>query len=360
MRNAKKNILCILLAGGMLAAAACAGAPVPAPKVGERDYGTSQTGLFSGMVTGDVSDVVERVSPSVVGLAVQVRRSNIMGGETLSEGIGTGVIIDEDGFILTNHHVAGAAEKITVIMEDGSKVEGERIWSDRALDLAVIRCAGGPYPAVELGTVADLRVGQPVVAIGTPLDLAFQHTVTAGVVSAKDRTLQVPTESGLAFMEELIQTDASINPGNSGGPLCDVRGRVVGINTVKVTDAEGMGFAIPIDICLPIIRQIVETGSFETPYLGLFTIDREIARYYDVEMERGIGVMNVDPEGPAWRAGMRQGDCILRINGEEVHTVLEMRRMMYESGVGGVLTFTYLRDGDEKEAVVSSVHKPVP
>ena len=321
--------------------------------------GASQTSIFSGMGSSDVSDVVERVSPCVVGLAVQVKKANIMGGESLVEGIGTGVIVDRSGYILTNHHVAGSAENITVVFEDGSKVPGETIWSDRALDLAVVKCEGGPYPAVELGTVESLKVGNPVVAIGTPLDLAFQHTVTAGVVSAKNRTLQVPTQEGLSFMEELIQTDAPINPGNSGGPLCDSQGKVVGINTVKVTEAEGLGFAIPIDICLPIVREIVETGSFVTPYMGLFTIDQEIARYYDVEMSQGICAMNVDTNGPAYQGGLRQGDCIVRVNGQEVSTVLALRRMIYETGIGGELRIEYLRDGAEGTAVCVPAEKPL-
>ena len=123
---------------------------------------------------------------------------------------------------------------ITAVLQDGSKVPARRVWGDRALDLAVIKCEGGPYPSASLGTIENLQVGEPVIAIGTPLDLAFQHTVTSGIVSAKDRTLQVPTEQGLSFMEELIQTDASINPGNSGGPLLNLSGQVIGINTVKI------------------------------------------------------------------------------------------------------------------------------
>ena len=160
-------------------------------------------------------------------------------------------------------------------------------------------------------------------------------------------------------MEELIQTDAPINPGNSGGPLCDSQGKVVGINTVKVTEAEGLGFAIPIDICLPIVREIVETGSFVTPYMGLFTNDQEIARYYDVEVSQGICAMNVDTNGPAYQGGLRQGDCIVRVNGQEVSTVLALRRMIYETGIGGELRIEYLRDGAEGTAVCVPTEKPL-
>lgn len=305
-------------------------------------------------ISPDVARVAKDVSPCVVG--IQVVSTSEAG---VRSGLGSGVFVDASGYVLTNYHVAGTAEDITAVLQDGSKVPARRVWGDRALDLAVIKCEGGPYPSASLGTIENLQVGEPVIAIGTPLDLAFQHTVTSGIVSAKDRTLQVPTEQGLSFMEELIQTDASINPGNSGGPLLNLSGQVIGINTVKVEQAEGIGFAIPIDICLPIVSSILSTGGFETPYIGLFVIDRDIARYYDKEVEQGLCALNVDANGPAAQAGIQAGDCILTVNGQEAKTVLQLRRLVYEAGVGGTVSFTYEREGKAHAGSCTLTTKPV-
>ena len=304
------------------------------------------------------ADVAARVTPSVVGLAVESVSKSGDGVATV-QGVGTGVFVDKDGYILTNHHVAGNATQITVVFSDGRTIPGVTLWSDPALDLAIVKCEGGPYPAATLGSVTSLRVGDPVIAVGTPLDLAFQHTVTAGIVSAKERTVQLTTEQGVSFMEQLIQTDASINPGNSGGPLCDGNGYVVGINTVKLIQAEGIGFAIPIDVARPIIRHVVETGSYETPYLGLFAIDRAIARYYGKEVQQGIAVLNVDIEGPAYGCGVRKDDCITRVNGQPVNNMLQLRCIINELGVGSQVRLEWLVGGREKAGECTLITKPV-
>lgn len=303
-----------------------------------------------------IPDVVERVSPAVVGLSVLTTRPQ---DDQLVEGIGTGFFVSADGYVLTNNHVAGNAQAIQVVFADGTKQTGQCVWSDAALDLAVVKVEGGPYPFVTMGDSGTLRVGDDVVAVGTPLTLQFQHTVTSGIVSALRRTLSVPSDNYVAFMEELIQIDASINPGNSGGPLCDMNGSVVGINTLKVTEAEGIGFAIPIEIAAPIVQRIVTEGSYEAPYIGLYVMDAEIARYYGQQVQSGLYVINVDANGPAAALGLKEGDCISAINGQPVDTALALRRMIYSCRAGDTIEIRWKSaDSQEHSARVTLTTKP--
>ena len=311
---------------------------------------------------GGVPSVVEKVSPAVVGLAVTaVQKSATSGSETV-EGLGSGVIVDSRGYILTNNHVVGNATSITAVFQDGSSLPGRNLWTDAALDLAVVKVdSKNALPYAEMGSSQNLKVGDTVVAIGTPLTLNFQHTVTAGIVSALRRTLKVPNDSGgLSFMEELIQSDAPINPGNSGGPLCDSSGKIVGINTLKVTEAEGIGFAIPIEVARPIVERIERDGSYTTPYLGLFTIDSEIARYYgEATFTGGVLVINVDSGGPGVAAGIRQGDLLTTLDGQKLDTVLKMRQIIYAHKPGEQISARWERDGQTGETVITLGDKPV-
>lgn len=298
----------------------------------------------------------ERIIPSVVGLAVKAIEPE---SGAIIKGIGSGVIVTTEGHILTNHHVAGNAQEINAIFADGRILAAKKLWSDSNLDLAIIKIEGDSFIAAQTGSADDLVVGQRVIAVGTPLDMSFQHTVTSGIVSALNRRLDVPGEGGLMFMENLIQTDASINPGNSGGPLCDLNGRVIGINSVKVTGAEGLGFAIPIDICVMILDKIIEDGEFITPYLGLYAIDSMMAKYYGEEIDEGICVLNVDPQSPAYSAGIRFGDCILTVDGQRVSTMQELRLKLYELGVDRTVEIEYERDGSTYSATCKLITRPI-
>ena len=252
-----------------------------------------------------LADMVARLSPSVVGIATR---------QNGQQGIGSGVIVSADGYILTNHHVAAEGAEVTLIFADGTKELASAVWSSQALDLAIVKAREGSYPAAAMGSVEDVRVGEQVVAIGTPLALQFQHTVTGGIVSALNRTLQVPSGRSTAFMEQLIQTDVAINPGNSGGPLLNQRGEVIGIVTVRVEEAAGIGFAIPIDIARPIVEHFLADGSYVTPKMGAYLFDSEIARYYDANstMTTGLYVIDVEPGSAAQSAGIQTGDILLR------------------------------------------------
>lgn len=270
--------------------------------------------------------------------------------------MGSGVLASSDGYIITNHHVIGARpERIEVTLHDGETLEGKTVWSDSTLDIAVVKIDGTDYAYCKLGDAKTLRVGESVVAIGNPLSMQFQRTVTAGIVSALGRSISVENESGeQSYMEDLIQTDASINPGNSGGPLINSRGEVIGINTVKVSSAEGMGFAVPINVCAPVIQRLQNVGRFRTPYLGLYAYTPEAAKYLgaDSNIKEGMFVAKLDTDGPAFAAGLRYGDIITAINGQKVNTMLSLREELYRRQGGEVIVVEFIRGGSRRRVDV--------
>jgi len=309
-----------------------------------------------------ISQVVKKVIPSVVGISTVHTAGITVWDETeVIEGVGAGVIVHPTGYILTNDHVAGGSPtRITVILENGDELEGRTLWSDPTLDLAIVKVDAENLPAAALGDSDQLEVGDTAIAIGTPLGLQFQHTVTAGIISALNRTVQVPTERGQNFMEDLIQTDASINPGNSGGPLVNMKGEVVGINTIKVTSAEGIGFAIPINVAKPVIEHFIREGSFVTPYIGIVGFDREMARYVkqDQNIQEGVYVMDIDERGPAYKAGIRVDDIIIRVGDRKVTKMLDLRSAIYSYKVGSKVSIEFMRRGERRNVTMVLQARP--
>lgn len=299
-------------------------------------------------------DMLEEALRCVVGIS----------GADASQGVnkktawymGSGVLASSDGYIITNHHVIGARpERIVVTLHNGETLKGETVWSDSSLDLAVVKIDGTDYPCCKLGDAKTLRVGESVVAIGNPLSMQFERTVTAGIVSALGRSISVENESGeSSYMEDLIQTDASINPGNSGGPLINSMGEVIGINTVKVSSAEGMGFAVPINVCVPVIDRLQSVGRFRTPYLGLYAYTPAAARYLgaDDDIKEGMFVAKLDTEGPAFAAGLRYGDIITAINGQQVNTMLSLREELFKRQSGETVQVEFIRAGSRRRVDV--------
>lgn len=335
MKNVHKAMGLLAVLCALAALFACTrenSAPSPTPEpVTIRQQATGET--------ESLADMVARLSPSVVGIATR---------QNGQQGIGSGVIVSADGYILTNHHVAAEGAEVTLIFADGTKELASAVWSSQALDLAIVKAREGSYPAAAMGSVEDVRVGEQVVAIGTPLALQFQHTVTGGIVSALNRTLQVPSGRSTAFMEQLIQTDVAINPGNSGGPLLNQRGEVIGIVTVRVEEAAGIGFAIPIDIARPIVEHFLADGSYVTPKMGAYLFDSEIARYYDANstMTTGLYVIDVEPGSAAQSAGIQTGDILLRADGRECRTLLDLRYVLFSHRVGETLELEVQRNGE--------------
>lgn len=313
-----------------------------------------------------VSAVAEKVQDSVVSIRVEKleRYYDFMFGPYLEkiQGIGTGIIIRKDGYILTNNHVVAGADTIIVTMRGGNEYRGRVIGRDPETDLAVVKIDADNLPAAEIGDSSKLRVGELAVAVGNPF--GFNYTVSAGVISALRRNVQATDDSGRSVLyTNLIQTDAAINPGNSGGPLCNSRGEVIGVNSLIYSRSggyEGIGFAIPINDAMEIARQLIETGKASHPYLGIYGDDA--ANYADRLPEnarRGAVVVQVIPGTPAERAGLRQGDVIVAVDGESITSMEDLIATLRKKHVGDEVTLKIIRDGKEIEVKARLSEKPV-
>lgn len=310
---------------------------------GEGQISSQKTG------TSTISVVAKKLMPAVVGITSTVNPGIYKQGES---GVGSGIIVDERGYILTNNHVVSKkTDEILVSLYDGREVKGKVVWADENLDMAVVKINANKLVAAPLGDSDALSVGDTAVAIGNPLGLTFQRTVTSGIISAMNRTIG---EEGGVFMEDLLQTDASINPGNSGGPLININGEVIGMNTVKVTSAEGMGFAIPINLAKPILKSIEEKGSFATPIIGIQGVDKQMAGFTtNIKVDNGIYVYESIIGGPAYKQGIRKGDVILSVNGKQTNTMISFKTELYTAGVGNTISLKVKSaDGSEKDIKV--------
>lgn len=292
----------------------------------------------------DVTQIAEKVGPSVVGIVTTQTYTSWNGGTYDQQaGSGSGIIISADGYIITNSHVIEGASGIEVVLNSGDTYTAKLIGSDTKTDLAVVKIDATNLPVAELGKSADLKVGELAVAIGNPLGLEFQGSVTAGVISALNRTMEV---DGRQYT--LVQTDAAINPGNSGGPLVNKYGQIIGINTVKIssTTAEGMGFAIPIDVAVPIIEELIENGYVSgRPQIGIGIrdISESMSRYYDLPV--GIYVVSVSSGNGAEKAGIQPGDVIIKADDKAVATSDELNDVRDTHKAGEKLKLTLVRDG---------------
>jgi serine protease Do len=318
-------------------------------------YGRQQPGTEQKPQTPNVSQAEEsiipviarEVTPAVVGIATVHVDYDFFYRQVETEAVGSGVIVDVSGHIITNDHVVGNADQITVFLSDGRKYKANRLYSDSSLDLAIIKISAPDLVAARLGDSDSVVVGDLAVAIGNPLGLTLQRTVTAGIISAFNRMVVLRDHRGEVLMQDLIQTDASINPGNSGGPLVNGQGEIVGINTVKASQAEAIGFSIPVNLARPIINSIIQKGRFDKPYLGIEGMDREIARVMNlkVTVDSGIYVAKVEKGSPADIAGIRSGDIITKLANEKVGSMAKLRQVMYNLDVGNQVDIEIRRDG---------------
>lgn len=271
--------------------------------------------------------------------------------------LGSGVIVSGDGYILTNNHVVEGAQKITVVLENENKYPAKVIGADPQSDVAVIKIEGNDLPTATFGDSDKLRVGQWVIALGNPFQL--MHTVTAGIISARGRS-----DIGLAEYEDFIQTDASINPGNSGGALCDLQGRVIGINTAisSPTGANvGIGFAIPIKMARGVMDQLINKGKVTRGYIGIVPqdINENLAKALKLKSSDGALVGDVESGGPAEKAGIQRGDVITRFDGTAIKNSTQLRNLAARAKPGSKVTITLVRDGAEKELSVTLAERPV-
>ena len=294
----------------------------------------------------------KKVGPTVVGITNKAYVRDFFNRVALTErGTGSGVIYDKSGLIATNNHVVEGAQEIIVSLSDGRTMKGKVLGADAATDLAVVKIDADNLPVAEFGDSSTLQVGEPAIAIGNPLGLEFRGSVTAGIISALNRSIEIGDRK-----YTLIQTDAAINPGNSGGALVNADGEVVGINSAKiaVSTVEGIGFAIPINTAKPILDELAKQGRVIRPYVGATLIDKDIAARYgfDVDVRGGLFIMKVVAGGPLANAGVRSGDIITSFEGQKVTKVAELRAKIAEHKVGDTVSVVILRgDADETKSV---------
>jgi serine protease Do len=362
-------------------------APTAAPEKSELPRAT---GTVTGMLPVDFTDVIERVGPAVVNIQVNEKARTAGGAENLpatpkgmeeffkrffgdnfqgfqvqprqeqeqppAKGLGSGFVIDPDGYIVTNNHVAGEASRISVTLQDGRSYPGKLIGKDPETDLALVKIdAGRPLPFVRFSTAPTPRPGQWVIAVGNPFGL--DHTATAGIVSATGRAI------GSGPYDDFIQIDAPINKGNSGGPTFNLKGEVVGVNTAIYSPtggSVGIGFAVPASIARVVVDQLREHGTVERGWLGVEIqgVNPDIAESLGIDRPRGALVTNVMRAGPAARAGLKQGDLVLAVNGEKIAKVGDLSRNIAVLRPGSEAELTLMRGGAEKNITVTLGKRP--
>ena len=240
-------------------------------------------------------------------------------------------------------------------MENGKNFDGSVIWADENIDLAIVKIPGAALPHLALGDSDRIKLGEDVYAIGNPIGFEFKRSVTKGIISGLNRTIKIEEEENKTYMEDLIQTDCRINTGNSGGALINLNGELLGINTIKISEADGIGFAVPVNIIKPIIDKLVNTGKFEEAYLGIFGYDKEVIPYLDstMELDSGIYVDTVSLDGPVFDSGITSGDIITQIDGIELNKMSDLRKYIYSKKPGDKVKLTVHRKLKDFDVVVA-------
>ncbi len=301
-------------------------------------------GSISAARNTPVVRAAQAVGPAVVGITNKAYARDLFDRQMAVQGTGSGVIFDANGYIATNNHVVQDAQEIIIALPDGRTLPGKVLGTDPVTDLAVVKIEASGLPAATFGDSDGIAVGEPAIAIGNPLGLEFSGSVTAGVISALNRSIEIGDRRF-----KLIQTDAAINPGNSGGALVNADGAVIGINSAKIAAAgvEGIGFAIPINSARPILQSLIDKGRVVRAYLGIGLLDKNlIAQYgYNVTIDKGVYVAKVDKAGPAAAAGIAEGDVIVSVGGTEVNSVADLRSIIDAEQVGSAVAIGLMRNG---------------
>ena len=301
-----------------------------------------------------VTEMIAGMNNSVVGISkVKNSGTSIFSDDNITSlGLGTELIVTKNGYILTNAHVSGEKySKCYVTLVDGKTYDGSVVWSNADIDMSIVKINQNNLQAAVLGDSDSIKVGETVYAIGNPIGYEFQRTVTSGIISALNRTIKFEEDENETYMEDLIQTDATINPGNSGGPLINVDGEVIGINGVKITSAEGISFAIPINTVKSVISSFEQTGKFEEASLGVFAFDKNVLGYIDenLRFNQGIYVAKVNANSAAKDAGIKSGDIILSIDGNKLERMCDLRCYIYTKKPGDKVKLKIQRNYREIE-----------
>ncbi|QHM15986.1 Serine protease Do-like HtrA [Bacillus subtilis] len=331
---------------------------------------SSSSSAFKSEDSSKISDMVEDLSPAIVGITnLQAQSNSSLFGSSSSDssedtesGSGSGVIFKKENgkaYIITNNHVVEGASSLKVSLYDGTEVTAKLVGSDSLTDLAVLQISDDHVTKVaNFGDSSDLRTGETVIAIGDPLGKDLSRTVTQGIVSGVDRTVSMSTSAGETSIN-VIQTDAAINPGNSGGPLLNTDGKIVGINSMKISedDVEGIGFAIPSNDVKPIAEELLSKGQIERPYIGVSMLDLEqVPQNYQEgtlglfgsQLNKGVYIREIASGSPAEKAGLKAEDIIIGLKGKEIDTGSELRNILYKDAkIGDTVEVKILRNGKE-------------
>ncbi len=365
--SALKKTAAVLSLAVILTAAACtsdpdadntpgSGSPNPSSTAQNTPTATVSRNGNSGLP--DITSVVMRVQPAIVAISAESLERDFFLRPVPVQGAGSGVIINSDGFIVTNNHVIAGAQTVRVALPDGREFRATLVGRDPLSDLAVLRITGNNLPSVPLSGTADPRVGDWVIAIGNALDLEGGPTVTVGVVSAKNRSIL--SGSGVTLFN-MLQTDAAINPGNSGGPLVDLDGNIVGINTSIISSAQGIGFSIAAPTAKPIVDELIKSGRIVRPQLGVTTqtVDLNVITQLNLpENTRGAIVASVQAGSPAARAGIQQGDVITKIDTVDITSSPSLQFQIWRHRVGDSINVSVLRSGATQSMQVQLGERP--
>lgn len=331
-------------------------------KIAERPEVKNDGNLNPTKEESDIAGLVTKVSPSVVSITTQSQARTYF-GVAEREGAGTGIIVSENGYILTNKHVVESATSVRVILSDGTAYDDvEVVGTDPLNDVAFLKIedTSGLSP-VELGNSSSIRVGQQVVAIGNSLG-QYQNTVTSGIISGTGRPIVAQSQSGntVESLTDLLQTDAAINPGNSGGPLLNMSGQVIGMNTAVAADAQGIGFAIPINGIKGMLKGVLETGEVHRAFLGVnhVPVTPETAKLYNLSVKNGAYIIAergspIAKDSPASRAGLKEKDIITQVNGVDVGINGALTTLIGEYRPDDTITLTIVRDGNTQSLKVT-------
>lgn len=308
--------------------------------------------------SSEISNTLEDTTKCVVGISKIKNKGDSIFDMHATENLslGTGTIISDNGYIVTNWHLAGNKySSCYVTLENGEVYNGSTVWADSNLDLAIVKINETGLNYLKLGDSENVKLGERVYAIGNPIGIELQRTVTSGIISGLNRTIKLEEEETSSYMEGLIQTDASINQGNSGGPLINEQGEVIGVNSVKIESAEGIGFAVPINVIKPIIESFTTKGEFEEAYLGIFAYDKEVVKYLenDLDFNNGIYVVKIMADGPVAKTNIKIGDIITKIDGNTINRMSELRSYIYTKTPGDKVTLTIIRNSKEYQIDVN-------
>ena len=286
---------------------------------------------------------LEYLSPAII--AVCSTNNN-------QKNIGAGVCVTKYGHIVTNSHVIDNGNNISIYLSDGTRAQATLLYKDSVLDFAIIKADNINIPYLPIN-IEDVKIGQPVIAVGTPISLMLKHTFTKGIISATNRTIKVNTDNGEHYMHSLIQHDASINYGNSGGPLLNDKGEVIGINTLKISAGEGIGFAIPCKSFASILNKFTNKNDYNLGYIGIYGFDAEIAKFNKLTNANfGFYIESIDENSPL-KNKLKPSDVIISINGHQINNANDFRYELYKYSAGNKITIKYVSDRETNECTIS-------